>query len=147
METLQVMRILVQEARKNSPAVQCWIMQEFSESTGSLDSIDHHVRGHFWYRPEENEVVRTPERMIVDWSNTGHFEGDCDDVAVMLAFIFCTLGYRSRFVAIRYDNNPNFEHVFVEAYDVEAGRWRVFDPTVDRGTIYQEQERMVVPVC
>lgn len=144
METLQVMRDLVTQAVSN-PALYDWAVSHAWEVP--LDQIDLKVRGHFWYRPEMAEVIRTPERMVSDWMSTGHFEGDCDDVSVMLAFIFCCVCVPARFVAIRYDNNPNFEHVFVEAYDQERGGWRVFDPTVTVGTVYQEQERMVVPVC
>ena len=108
--------------------------------------LDTWVRGHFRYRGEEREVIRTPEFMWSEWQTTGTFEGDCDDVSTMFAFILRCLGYPLvRFVAIRFDsNNPYFEHVYVELY--YAGAWRVFDQTVAPGTRHNIVERMVQTV-
>ncbi len=108
--------------------------------------LDQWVRGHFHYRGENREVVRTPEYMWRDWQEKGFFEGDCDDVSVMFAALLACLGFRLiRFVAIRYDaQDPAFTHVFVEAY--YAGSWRVFDQTVSPGTSHTIIERMVEAV-
>lgn len=112
----------------------------------NLDTIDNVVRGNFHYRGENQEVLRTPLFMWRDWTERGFFEGDCDDVSIMFATILKVLGVPVRFVAIRYDNHENFEHVFIEAYDKLRAGWRVFDPTVEPGTDYHVTERMVESV-
>lgn len=108
--------------------------------------LDLWVRGHFRYRGELLEVVRTPAFMWNDWQTTGTFEGDCDDVSVMFATILTCLGWKMvRFVAIRYEpDNPGFSHVFVEVY--YAGAWRVFDQTVSPGTQHTILERMTMAI-
>lgn len=108
-----------------------------------LDALDRKVRGHFHYRSENEEVLRTPQFMWSEWKGKDFFEGDCDDVSMMLATIAGILNYRVRYVAIRYDDE-NFKHVYVEIFD--GHQWRVFDPTVEPGTDYRAIERMVEPV-
>jgi hypothetical protein len=108
-----------------------------------LAMLDHWVRSVFDYRPENEEVVRTPERMWEDLERTGRLEGDCDDIATFIASILVAMGYSTRFVAIRTNpNDPEFSHVYVEAWD--GLNWRVFDPTVEPGTVYQSVENMWV---
>lgn len=136
-----MMSRLVNQALRN-PSLRNSILD--LEGGSDLDTLDLQVRGHFRYRPENLEVIRTPELMWSDWMRQGWFEGDCDDVSVMFATILKALLYPVRFVAIRYDNHPEFEHVFIEAYDGTS--WRVFDPTVTVGTDYKATERMVESV-
>lgn len=140
MATLQVMRRLVRESAA-SPELFTSIRNGVEGRFLNLDGLDILVRGHFRYRPEREEVIRTPALMWHDWQTQGYFEGDCDDVSVLFATILKVLGYMVRFVAIRYGDSQDFEHVFVEAYD--DGQWRVFDPTVETGTDYHATERMV----
>lgn len=67
-----------------------------------------------------------------DANRTVGLEGDCDDVSGFVAAITKALDYPTRLTAIRYTwDNPDFEHVFAEAYD--NGQWHVLDPTVDAG--------------
>jgi len=135
---------LVNQAVSDSE-LRAAIVTAVGRSAHDLSALDLWVRGHFRYRPEQNEVIRTPSFMWHSWQTEGWFEGDCDDVSVMFATVLRSLGYHLvRFVAIRYNsNNPAFEHVFVEAYDFRSGGWRVFDPTVSPGTNYNAIERMV----
>lgn len=148
MQTLRVMAVLARNAAVNELFRQDLASVISGEvlTGGDLSALDLLIRGHFRYRPELEEVVRTPELMLHEWIWRGYFEGDCDDASTMLGAIFSSLGIPSRFVAIRYDDKPDFEHVFVEAYDASQGRWGVFDPTVDVGTVYNETERMVEPL-
>jgi transglutaminase-like putative cysteine protease len=75
----------------------------------------------------------------------GYLEGDCDDVSTFYAAIFKALGVPARFVAIRYTpNNPNFEHVFAQAYDGRT--WQTFDATVPAGTDIRALEQIVQEV-
>ena len=110
----------------------------------SLDDIDRWIRFKFVYRPEIEEIVRTPQFMLKQLDEQGIFEGDCDDISTLYASLLKALHYAVRFVAIRYDNTPDFKHVFIEAW-TGAG-WRALDPTVAPGTPYHEIERMEVSV-
>jgi len=118
--------------------------REWTAGVDDLTELDTFIRGHFHYRPEREEVVRTPHFMITELQETGKFEGDCDDVSTMLAAIARSFGYPVRYVAIR--SKETFEHVFVEIYDSGSGKWRIFDPTVDKGTDYKIVEKVVVSV-
>lgn len=109
-----------------------------------LAHLDTVVRSVFRYRGENEEVIRTPARMWLDLETLGYVEGDCDDVAVFFASILKACGFQVRFVAIRYDDTPDFKHVFVEAFDGQE--WRRLDPTVAVGTVHRETERMQVYV-
>lgn len=111
--------------------------QNFANQFRSLADIDQWVRDHFVYRDENEEIYRTPVFMLSDMGRLEAnrivgLEGDCDDVAGFIAAITKALNYPTRLTAIRYDaSNPDFEHVFAEAYD--AGAWHVLDPTIDEG--------------
>ncbi len=109
------------------------------------NDLDRWVRGHFRYRPENQEVVRTPDFMLTDLETSGYVEGDCDCISVFYGTILRILGFdRIRFVAIRYSDLYEFQHVFGEWFN--GSSWVRFDPTVDAGTIHVELERMVEPV-
>jgi len=145
MGTQQTLAVMAELARMGAsdPVLSNALLLEFGAPDYVLDQIDRATRGHFRYRPEVEEIVRTPTFMWNEWQRTGYFEGDCDDVSVMLATIAKVLEYPVRYVAIRYDDET-FKHVFVEIFD--GWRWRVFDPTVAPGTEYNAIERMVEPV-
>lgn len=78
-------------------------------------------------------------------SRLGYLEGDCDDVSMFYAAVFTVMGIPARFVAIRYHNeNPNFEHVFTQGYDM--AEWRTFDATVQPGTTIKAIDAMIQEV-
>lgn len=108
--------------------------QKFALEFQTLAEVDGWIRAHFRYRDEREEILRTPEFMLNDaLVRLGYLEGDCDDVSMFYAAVFKAMGARARFVAIRYTpNNPNFEHVFTQAYDMAV--WQSFDATVPPGT-------------
>lgn len=149
MATLATMAQLARNAASNrefySSLYSALMREPWADHEESYSALDNFVRGHFRYRGENVEVIRTPEFMLNDLMTTGKFEGDCDDAATFIAAIAKTLGMMCRFVAIRY-RGDSFEHVFVEIYDPVAAQWRVFDPTVKHGTRYDEIERMVESV-
>ncbi len=113
-----------------------------------LAGLDEWVRSHFVYRGENQEVIRTPEFMLTQLERDGFFDGDCDDVSTLYASLLKALHYSCRFVAIRPDDSPDFKHVYIEVWmgkDLGYG-WAALDPTVERGTVYHEVERMVMDV-
>lgn len=98
----------------------------------TIDEMDKVLRPFFVYREEYEEVVRTPEWMLADLKKLGRLEGDCDDISTLLAAVAVLVGYRVRFVAIRYSPSvAHFEHVFVEMDD--GAKWRTVDLTIPVG--------------
>ena len=52
------------------------------------EEIDSYLRRFWQYVPDgENELIRTPERMVNDRMTSGRYQGDCDDAAVMAGAI------------------------------------------------------------
>ncbi len=102
--------------------------------------MDRWIRSRFRYRKELHEVVRTPEFMLDELERTGYCEGDCDCISVFYAAIVKALGYRVRFVAIRYSDPTEFQHVFCEYWN--GLTWTRLDPTAPAGTVHFELERM-----
>lgn len=124
-----------------NPEIQNFVADVMGRDPRSFINWDRWIRGHFRYRPEGVEVVRTPEFMLEEYQRTGYFEGDCDCVSVFYATVIKILGYRVRFVAIRYSDPSEFQHVFVEYYN--GSQWVRVDPTAPFGTIHVELDRMV----
>jgi transglutaminase-like putative cysteine protease len=122
----------------------------FARRLGTVAGIEAFVRGRFSYRDENEEIVRDPRFMLADMGRVDdgrvvQLEGDCDDVATFYAAAATAIGKPARLVAIRYTaDNPNFEHVFTQAYD--GGKWNVFDATVPAGTTLKWIESMIEDV-
>lgn len=120
----------------------------FARRLATLNGIESFVRSHFVYRDENEEIVRDPRFMLADMGRVDtngrvvQLEGDCDDIATFYAAAVVAIGKAARFVAIRYTSgNPNFEHVFTQAYD--GGQWIILDATVPKGTRMQWIESMI----
>jgi transglutaminase-like putative cysteine protease len=122
----------------------------FVRNLGGLRGIETFVRRNYVYRDENEEIVRDPRFMLADMGRMDNgrvvqLEGDCDDVATFYAACAVAIGKAARFVAIRYTaSNPNFEHVFTEAYD--GGQWVILDATVPAGTPMEWIESMIEDV-
>jgi len=118
-------------------------VSEHTRANGVL-WLDQWIRGAFAYRPEIEEIVRTPEFMLDEYDRTGAMDGDCDDVTTLLSSVLHGAGYPVRIVAMRNDaGNPSFTHVVTEVWD---GDWKRLDPTVEAGTVEIEYDRMEVYV-
>jgi hypothetical protein len=140
-QTLETMRSLARRGA-NSAAIQARLRGIVSGCPGDLLlCLDFWIRQYFVYRGESEEIVRTPELMLSELERNGFFDGDCDDVSTLYAAFLLASGWRCRFVAIRYDETPDFKHVFVEVQTAQG--WHAVDPTVPVGTPYHETERMV----
>lgn len=114
-------------------------------------SLDMFLRNHYRYRPEQDEMVRTPDFMLSDYETLGYCEGDCDDVATLICALSRAAGFSSRLVAIAgVHENPgkDLDHVFSEVLcDGDHGKqWQIIDPTVERGTVYQCYKLIYEPV-
>ena len=126
--TLEAMANLSREGINDAFPFAVACLQDNDEST--IRSVDRWLRSVFLYREEENEILRT-----VPWMVDQGFEGDCDDMAIMGAAVTKSIGFPSRFTAIKPYNPDEFEHVFCEARI--GTEWVPIDPTVPYGTVYQ----------
>lgn len=109
---------------------------------GKLVMLEDFLRQHFVYRSELQEVIRTIEFQMEWFRQYQTFEGDCDDIATLIAAMVKRMGGLVRFVAIQSEQgNPDFTHVYTEIWD--GSRWFPIDPTVPSGTLYTEVGRMV----
>jgi transglutaminase-like putative cysteine protease len=90
-------------------------------------AIYHWVCRHYRYvrDPVHVELVMDP----VAFYEAG-MQGDCDDCACYLAAAVQTIGCPARFVTagFRKTTQPEFTHVFCEAYVSRANQWLTVDP-------------------
>jgi len=116
------------------------LREEFGGERPSLGGIEEWVRSRFVYQPESVEILRAPQFSLIEIFRNGWFSGDCDDAAIFVAAVLRSFGYPAEFLAIRYSDPTEFEHVFVLSDSF------VFDPTVPYGTEYEALERMTEAV-
>jgi len=99
---------------------------------GSVTHIESWVRERLIYTVDiPVEVLRTTSNIISNIRNTGRFNGDCDDAAILVSSICMGLNIPCWIVAIKDGIlDSNYSHVFVEA-SYEEGRL-IIDPTVSQ---------------
>lgn len=125
--TLRVMRTLVRETRHNPAIVQCaiaaiYLVPEKNE-VGEVSAVFHFVRDSIRYTRD----VLGVETISNPVTTLARRVGDCDDKALLLAALFESIGYPTRFVVAGYQNNRDFEHVYLQVY-TDSG-WLDCDPT------------------
>jgi transglutaminase-like putative cysteine protease len=132
---------LARRAARNPDFVNA-IVRLFGAWRPTIEDMARVLRPLFVYREEYEEVVRTPEFMLNDLVTLGRIEGDCDDISTLLAAIAVMVGYRVRFVAIRYTPTvAHFEHVFVEMDN--GDKWYAVDLTIQSGRTINALEVMI----
>jgi transglutaminase-like putative cysteine protease len=55
--------------------------------------------------------------------------GDCDDQATLLATLLESVGYPTRFIMTAYQQNQEYEHVYLEVFSSSRNMWFPLDPT------------------
>lgn len=79
----------------------------------------------FEHDPEGLELVRTPDRMLLEVRETGGTAGDCDDIATLGAGLGIAAGLPVRYVTVAMHATGPYVHVWTELYD--GGRWWELD--------------------
>lgn len=129
LQTLEVMGNLSRQGSQNDR------LRTLAFDCGDVGGVDGWLRSHFVYRPEENEVLRSPEFMLNDFDNLGYCEGDCDDVATLCSSMLKALDIPTRLTAIQTAQDEEYAHVFSEARI--GTNWLPIDPTVVADTTYR----------
>lgn len=84
--------------------------------------------------PPEEELVKSPCRVLREAAQLGRATGDCDDYAVLLASCYRQLGIPCSFMAVSnqkmtlQSRDVPLDHVFTCAFDREKKQWVPTDP-------------------
>lgn len=125
-QTLGVMRSLVRQGRIDptirQAATSVLFMLESSdyiEAQKLLDFVQTSIR--YVKDVHEVETISTPEKTLA-----GRI-GDCDDQTTLLAALYESVGYPTRFVVAGYQDARVMEHVYLQV--LVNGEWLDADPT------------------
>jgi hypothetical protein len=138
--------ILSRQITRNAP-----IGNKLAEASLIFDWVVHNVR----YVKDTNlvETLISPVKLITEVG-----AGDCDDLSMLLAALFESVGTPARFVAVktlRYDKSSGnfsersgFSHVYTEGW--LDGKWIIFDaasasPAIGK-TTPSSGERLIQPI-
>ena len=90
-----------------------------------IASIFQWVKDNIEFRGEAAETIQTPLVTLQLGA------GDCDDHSTLLAAMYQSLGYETRFNTVSTGGDPDeFSHVYVEVQEKTTGRWLPVDTTV-----------------
>lgn len=134
-DTLRAMRALAQQGandmyvREKAQAIveRVWDHDFLSEYAALLNWVRRNVR--YVRDPISIEQVQTPRATLEVR------QGDCDDMATLLAALIGSLGGRVDFVAGAFKSHrgrPILSHVWAEALDPNTKSWIVLDPVPGR---------------
>lgn len=113
-QTLAVMRNYVMQGRRNMTVRQAATNVTFltpeKDEPGELLKIFAFVQGNVRYVKDVHDVetLSTAEKTLLGKV------GDCDDKSVLLAAMFESVGYPTRFVVAGYNEPGTLEHVWVQ---------------------------------
>lgn len=131
MQTIATMRQLVTRYRVNpairQAAVSVLFLTPEREGFSRPVALYEWVRDHVRYVPDvlDVETITTPDKVLHT------LVGDCDDQALLLATLYESVGYPTRFVVTGYTYADHFEHVFLQV--CVDGEWLDVDPTEREG--------------
>lgn len=126
LQTLGAMRALVRRWRVDPSIRQAATSiafltpekDEFAECRAVFEWVRDNVR---YFRDVHNvETLTTPDKTL------SGLVGDCDDQTVLLASLFESIGYPTRFVIAAY-TRAEFEHVYLQVFC--GDQWIDCDPT------------------
>lgn len=84
--------------------------------------------------PPNEELVKSPCRILREAADKGRATGDCDDSAVLIAACLKVAGIPCQFMAVSNEKlslvrrDPPLDHVFTVAFDRDRQRWVAADP-------------------
>jgi hypothetical protein len=125
--TLAVMRALVRQFRVDpgirQSATSIVFLTPEKHDISECRALFEYVRDHVRYTRDvyDVETLSTPDKTLAG------LIGDCDDQTVLLASLFESVGYPTRFVIAGYSDPSVFEHVYLQVFASE--NWIDCDPT------------------
>jgi len=96
---------------------------------GQVRRIRDYVEGVTRWLPDPVgvEYLAGPAVLLREIDDHRRVGADCDDVAMLAAALLNAVGIRSRLVAVAFDPEGPYQHVFTEAWD--GAEWRELDTT------------------
>lgn len=114
-ETLRLMAKAARAARKTLPIRQLALsivrsVPGHKNFRGQVAALHEWVRDHIQYVQDirDVETLQTPQKTLE------FRQGDCDDQATLLAALLESVGFRTRFVAVKLKTIGPFVHVYTE---------------------------------
>lgn len=126
-DTLARMRAMVRRFRVNMDirraATSIVFLTPEKDDISECRALFEFVRDHVRYTRDvyDVETLSTPDKTL-----TGLI-GDCDDQTVLLASLFESVGYPTRFVVAGYSDPSLYEHVYLQVH--ASDHWIDCDPT------------------
>lgn len=133
-QTLREMRDIVRAYRTNldvrQTAVNLLFLTPAKNELAEVESLFDYSRDNIRYVRDIHDVetIATPDKTIL----MGY--GDCDDKTVLLASLFESVGYPTRFVVAGYSMPGELEHVYLQV--LANGTWIDCDPTESKSMGY-----------
>jgi transglutaminase-like putative cysteine protease len=127
LQTIRVMRDLVRRYRVHPDirraATSVLFLTPEREGSTRARALYEWVRDHVRYVPDvlDVETLTTPDKVLQT------LIGDCDDQATLLATLYESVGFPTRFVVAGYTEPGIYEHVFLQV--LSSGVWFDADPT------------------
>jgi len=115
----QVVDILRDQLRKgkSSEAVRS-LAAQLSSPGDAVPSLYDAVKKSYHYTddPPDGEKFVSAELQVTRYREKGRFEGDCDDVSILMACLIGSLGIDSRISLLDCDNDGLYDHAVASAY-------------------------------
>lgn len=125
--TLATMRAIVQRFRVDpgirQAATSIVFLTPEKDDISECRALFEYVRDHIRYTRDvyDVETLSTPDKTL------SGLIGDCDDQTVLLASLYESVGYPTRFVVAGYNDPRQYEHVYMQVFC--ADQWVDCDPT------------------
>ena len=133
-ETIAIMRNIVKQYRINleirNAAISVIFLTPERDELSEVTALFNFVRDSIRYVRDINavETISTPDKTLESQI------GDCDDQSLLLAALYESVGYPTRFVVAGYQSKGILEHVYLQVLAADA--WHDADPTEHRAFGY-----------
>ena len=129
--TVTIMRDMVNENKTNPEIINAAATALFHsierDEIAEARAIYAMVRG--WIRYVRD--VYGVETIAEPWLTLRRRVGDCDDQSALLASLYESVGFPTRFVMAAYNTPGMFEHIYLQVY--AGNEWLDVDPTENFG--------------
>ena len=121
----------VAHSRKGHPKIRALahsIVNHISSHDFARESeaIGEYVRRNIRYVRDANGIEQLTDPItLIDQVQSGIAQGDCDDMALLVATLLLAIGHRPYFKVVRYkEKSGGFEHIYVVDYDRNGSQAR-----------------------
>jgi len=97
---------------------------------GEILAVRNWAASHIFFLgdPSHVELVRTPQRIVEEYTANGVARADCDDIACTIGTMCLQLGRLAEFIVAGFGERGHYSHVFVRVQEPKSKKWIVCDP-------------------